>query len=87
MSGCYCANYYDKINCTNTVSKFGERCKLCMTLKHGASLSDGMLSEDHLWMTPPSNHGGGHMHQKHSSMSNDPHSTGRTTRGMTFLKK
>jgi hypothetical protein len=30
MKGCYCSNYYGSIGCRNTVSKFGERCKLCV---------------------------------------------------------
>ncbi|KAK4453467.1 hypothetical protein QBC34DRAFT_376372 [Podospora aff. communis PSN243] len=50
MNGCYCSNYYGSIGCRNTVSKFGERCKLCVALKSGASLSHGLLSEDDLWM-------------------------------------
>ncbi|KAJ9155144.1 hypothetical protein NKR23_g1998 [Pleurostoma richardsiae] len=40
---CYCANYYGSINCHNTVSRFGDRCKLCLALKSGASLTDGLL--------------------------------------------
>ncbi|KAK3943122.1 hypothetical protein QBC46DRAFT_378247 [Diplogelasinospora grovesii] len=44
--GCYCANYYGSINCRNTVYKFGERCKLCLALKSGASLSEGLLPDD-----------------------------------------
>ncbi|CZR62832.1 uncharacterized protein PAC_12729 [Phialocephala subalpina] len=28
---CYCANYYGSVNCHNTVSKFGDRCALCMS--------------------------------------------------------
>ncbi|KAK4161484.1 hypothetical protein QBC43DRAFT_291955 [Cladorrhinum sp. PSN259] len=29
FNGCYCSNYYTQTRCTNTVGKFGERCKLC----------------------------------------------------------
>ncbi|PSR78835.1 hypothetical protein BD289DRAFT_354619, partial [Coniella lustricola] len=42
----YCANYYGSINCHNVVNRFGDRCKLCLALKSGASLSDGLLPED-----------------------------------------
>ncbi|RDW62225.1 hypothetical protein BP6252_11658 [Coleophoma cylindrospora] len=28
---CYCANYYGSINCHNQVSKFGDRCALCLS--------------------------------------------------------
>lgn len=42
----YCANYYGSINCHNVVNRFGDRCKLCLALKSGASMSDGMLPED-----------------------------------------
>lgn len=34
------------INCHNVVNRFGDRCKLCLALKSGASMSDGMLPED-----------------------------------------
>ncbi|KAK3693733.1 hypothetical protein B0T22DRAFT_48605 [Podospora appendiculata] len=54
MNGCYCANYYGSINCRNSVSKFGDRCKLCLALKSGASLTGGLLPEDGLWMDGPS---------------------------------
>jgi len=46
---CYCANYYGSINCHNKVARFGDRCKLCLALKSGASLSNGMLPEDEAW--------------------------------------
>ncbi|CAN8100417.1 unnamed protein product [Discula destructiva] len=42
----YCANYYGSVNCHNVVHRFGDRCKLCLALKSGASMSDGMLPED-----------------------------------------
>ncbi|KUI69732.1 hypothetical protein VM1G_04868 [Cytospora mali] len=42
----YCANYYSFINCQNIVSRFGERCDLCLVLKSGASLSDGILPDE-----------------------------------------
>ncbi|KAF3768692.1 hypothetical protein M406DRAFT_354973 [Cryphonectria parasitica EP155] len=42
----YCANYYGSVNCHNVVSRFGDRCKLCLSLKSGASMSDGLLPED-----------------------------------------
>ncbi|WPJ58776.1 hypothetical protein SMAC4_12907 [Sordaria macrospora] len=45
MDGCYCANYYGSIRCTNAVMRFGERCKMCMLQKTGASLSHGLLPE------------------------------------------
>ncbi|KAB5562879.1 hypothetical protein GE09DRAFT_762930 [Coniochaeta sp. 2T2.1] len=50
---CYCANYYGSINCRNTVTRFGERCKLCFALKSGASLSNGMLPEELRWLETP----------------------------------
>ncbi|KAH9436604.1 hypothetical protein MCOR02_000277 [Pyricularia oryzae] len=36
---CYCANFYGSINCHNQVTRFGDRCKLCIALKSGASMS------------------------------------------------
>ncbi|KAK4178899.1 hypothetical protein QBC36DRAFT_323785 [Triangularia setosa] len=54
MNACPCANYYNRPNpnrCTNYVSKFGERCKLCVTVKDGQSMTRGLLPEDELWMT------------------------------------
>ncbi|KAJ4386380.1 hypothetical protein N0V93_009275 [Gnomoniopsis smithogilvyi] len=42
----YCANYYGSVNCHNVVGRFGDRCKLCLALKSGASMSDGLLPED-----------------------------------------
>ncbi|KAL1851628.1 hypothetical protein Daus18300_012501 [Diaporthe australafricana] len=42
----YCANYYGSVNCHNVVNRFGDRCKLCLALKSGASLTDGILPED-----------------------------------------
>ncbi|KAK3336143.1 hypothetical protein B0T19DRAFT_436948 [Cercophora scortea] len=42
------------INCRNSVSKFGDRCKLCLALKSGASLKGGLLPEEGLWMDGPS---------------------------------
>lgn len=84
MNGCYCSNYYGSIGCRNTVSKFGERCKLCMALKSGASMSHGMLAEDDLWMLqnqqPLPN-------RKDSSRSSNSNNTGRSTRGTTYSHK
>ncbi|KAK1750246.1 hypothetical protein QBC47DRAFT_365410 [Echria macrotheca] len=56
MNGCYCANYYGSIACPNRVSKFGDRCKLCLALKSGSSLSHGLLDDNDLdlWMSPSS---------------------------------
>lgn len=34
------------VNCHNVVNRFGDRCKLCLALKSGASMSEGMLPED-----------------------------------------
>jgi len=53
MDGCYCANYYGSVNCKNAVSRFGDRCKLCMALKSGASMSAGLLPSTGLFMAPP----------------------------------
>ncbi|KAH6628531.1 hypothetical protein F5144DRAFT_579294 [Chaetomium tenue] len=50
MSVCYCSNFYSSIRCTNTVGKFGQRCKLCIVLKSGMSLTPGRLPEDSLWL-------------------------------------
>ncbi|KAK0749423.1 hypothetical protein B0T18DRAFT_427544 [Schizothecium vesticola] len=61
---CYCANYYGSIGCRNTVSKFGERCKLCVALKSGASMSNGLLDEDDLWMIPDHHQQHQHQHQQ-----------------------
>lgn len=43
---CYCANFYGSINCHNQVGRFGDRCKLCIALKSGASMSSGLISSD-----------------------------------------
>ncbi|KAL8413828.1 hypothetical protein RB594_005171 [Gaeumannomyces avenae] len=43
---CYCANFYGSVNCHNQVSRFGDRCKLCIALKSGASMSDGLLHNE-----------------------------------------
>ncbi|KAK4151917.1 hypothetical protein C8A00DRAFT_35437 [Chaetomidium leptoderma] len=48
MNACYCSNHYSAIRCTNTVGKFGQRCKLCTILKSGTSLTPGMLPDDSL---------------------------------------
>ncbi|EGO53637.1 hypothetical protein NEUTE1DRAFT_74426 [Neurospora tetrasperma FGSC 2508] len=51
MDGCYCANYYGSIRCNNVVMRFGDRCKMCMLQKSGASLSRGLLPEHmDLWI-------------------------------------
>ncbi|KAK3298354.1 uncharacterized protein B0H64DRAFT_384829 [Chaetomium fimeti] len=42
--------YQSSIRCTNTVGKFGQRCKLCTILKSGTSLTPGRLPEDCLWL-------------------------------------
>lgn len=34
------------INCHNVVNHFGDRCKLCLALKSGASMSEGLLPDD-----------------------------------------
>ncbi|RKU40804.1 hypothetical protein DL546_003274 [Coniochaeta pulveracea] len=53
MSTCYCANYYGSVHCRNMVTRFGERCKLCVALKSGASLSDRLLPEELRWLDDP----------------------------------
>ncbi|KAL1872291.1 hypothetical protein VTK73DRAFT_1673 [Phialemonium thermophilum] len=52
-STCYCANYYGSVNCRNVVTRFGDRCKLCLALRSGASLSEGLLPEEQLWPSAP----------------------------------
>ncbi|KAL2258343.1 hypothetical protein VTK26DRAFT_8376 [Humicola hyalothermophila] len=52
MDLCYCANYYCSIRCTNKVTDFGQRCKLCTIMKSGASLSPGLLPDDCSWSMP-----------------------------------
>ncbi|ROV87821.1 hypothetical protein VSDG_09596 [Cytospora chrysosperma] len=42
----YCANYYTFINCHHIVTRFGDRCDLCLLLKSGASLTNGILPEE-----------------------------------------
>ncbi|KAK4230912.1 hypothetical protein QBC38DRAFT_451633 [Podospora fimiseda] len=39
----YCCNYYSQTQCTNTVSSFGDRCKLCRLVKDGKPLTPGLL--------------------------------------------
>lgn len=40
-----CANFYCAVQCKNTVSFFGDRCKLCVILRSGQDLSYGLLPE------------------------------------------
>ncbi|KAJ9161607.1 hypothetical protein NKR19_g2039 [Coniochaeta hoffmannii] len=56
MTNCYCANYYGSINCRNMVTTFGERCKLCLALKSGASLSNDLLPDELRWLDSPQHH-------------------------------
>ncbi|KAK2075053.1 hypothetical protein P8C59_009211 [Phyllachora maydis] len=82
MSGCYCANYYGSINCRNTVMKFGDRCKLCVALNSGASMTDGLLPSDNLYMLPtrpPPK-------RKDSSRSSNGTTTARSSRTATFAQ-
>ncbi|KAK0718862.1 hypothetical protein B0T21DRAFT_414886 [Apiosordaria backusii] len=61
MNNFPCANYYNRPNptrCTNYVSKFGERCKLCLTVKDGHSLTQGLLLEHELVWVDPESKGG-----------------------------
>ncbi|KAI0424807.1 hypothetical protein F5Y09DRAFT_323355 [Xylaria sp. FL1042] len=37
---CYCANFYGAVNCQNKVTKFGDRCQLCMAMNEGSSAAD-----------------------------------------------
>ncbi|KAK1833077.1 hypothetical protein QBC39DRAFT_51094 [Podospora conica] len=66
------------IGCRNTVSKFGERCKLCVALKSGASMSNGLLDEDDLWMVPDQHQ---HQHQQGQSQGSSSGSGGGGQRG------
>jgi hypothetical protein len=34
---CYCANFYGHVKCSNKVSHFGDRCKLCKLMNEGHS--------------------------------------------------
>ncbi|KAI0803602.1 hypothetical protein GGR55DRAFT_662294 [Xylaria sp. FL0064] len=37
---CYCANFYGAVNCQNKVTRFGDRCHLCMAMNEGSSAAD-----------------------------------------------
>ncbi|SPO00188.1 uncharacterized protein DNG_03037 [Cephalotrichum gorgonifer] len=41
----YCSNYYGSIQCQTTVTRFGDRCKLCTVMRVGSSISDGLLPD------------------------------------------
>ncbi|KAK0628612.1 hypothetical protein B0T17DRAFT_614508 [Bombardia bombarda] len=69
-------------NCRNTVAKFGDRCKLCVSLNSGASLSNNMLPEDSLWIAPSRP-----MADRKSSSRSSEGTTGRSTRTALFGKK
>lgn len=58
------------VNCHNVVNRFGDRCKLCLALKSGASMSDGMLPED----AHRSKGGAVEAPRKHHYRSNEPSS-------------
>ncbi|KAK3363452.1 hypothetical protein B0T25DRAFT_527503 [Lasiosphaeria hispida] len=85
LNACYCANYYGSINCRNTVAKFGERCKLCMALKSGASMSHGLLSGDDLWMLPSSRPIA--YNKDTGSSRSSSNASGRSTWGSSYLRK
>ncbi|KAH8886684.1 hypothetical protein GQ53DRAFT_657522 [Thozetella sp. PMI_491] len=82
MEACYCANYYGSVHCRNTVSRFGDRCKLCLALKSGASISDGLLPEDG-YMVPvrPA------PKRKDSSRSSNATTGSRSSRAHSHYKK
>ncbi|KAK0729860.1 hypothetical protein B0H67DRAFT_547934 [Lasiosphaeris hirsuta] len=77
------ARIQGSINCRNTVAKFGERCKLCLALKSGASMSHGLLAADDLWMLPSSRP---IAYNKDSSRSSS-NTSGRSTWGSSYLRK
>ncbi|OIW31103.1 hypothetical protein CONLIGDRAFT_679839 [Coniochaeta ligniaria NRRL 30616] len=84
MPNCYCANYYGSVNCQNMVSRFGERCKLCMALKSGASLSNNLLPEELRWLDNPQSHHTPNMKSprtnSYGSVRSDHSSAGRSMR-------
>lgn len=84
MTSCYCANYYGSINCQNTVTRFGERCKLCMALKSGASLSSDLLPEELRWLDSPQSHQTPNMRgaraNRYGALRSDQSSAGRPVR-------
>ncbi|RAL68507.1 hypothetical protein DID88_007235 [Monilinia fructigena] len=49
---CYCANYYGSLNCQNVVSKFGDRCSLCLAQSppqyEAFDLSDAVIGQQWL---------------------------------------
>ncbi|KAA8567738.1 hypothetical protein MFRU_010g01300 [Monilinia fructicola] len=49
---CYCANYYGSLNCQNMVSKFGDRCSLCLAQSppqyEAFELSDAVIGQQWL---------------------------------------
>ncbi|ROV95433.1 hypothetical protein VMCG_08527 [Cytospora schulzeri] len=83
----YCANYYSFINCHNIVSRFGDRCDLCLVLKSGASLTDGILPEE----SSHNNHDHDHMRaveapRKHSHHRRHDRSSGSLRRDSRYEK-
>lgn len=57
------------MNCHNVVNRFGDRCKLCLALKSGASVSEGLLPEDSHHRSK-----GSEASKKHHYRSNEPSS-------------
>ncbi|TLD21892.1 hypothetical protein PspLS_08204 [Pyricularia sp. CBS 133598] len=79
---CYCANFYGSINCHNQVTRFGDRCKLCIALKSGASMSSGLLSSDsESWSQPVSSSSRHPKRQDSYGSSGNSSGSSRPTRG------
>ncbi|KAL5594382.1 hypothetical protein BROUX41_001317 [Berkeleyomyces rouxiae] len=71
-----CANYYGHIHCSNRVTGFGERCRLCTLMNEGADMKPDLLqSEQRFHGVPPHEHGQphGHAHDRGHLVVNDGH--------------
>ncbi|KAI1271075.1 hypothetical protein F5Y07DRAFT_406073 [Xylaria sp. FL0933] len=58
---CYCANFYGAVNCQNKVTRFGDRCHLCMAMNEGSSAAD------ELHFDSPPKYRMSSTHQRHSN--------------------
>ncbi|KAL2062360.1 hypothetical protein VTL71DRAFT_6626 [Oculimacula yallundae] len=51
---CYCANYYSSKNCHNNVTKFGDRCALCLSYNlnpiRAEEIKNGVWKANQRWV-------------------------------------
>ncbi|KAL1890197.1 hypothetical protein Cpir12675_005490 [Ceratocystis pirilliformis] len=62
-----CANYYGHIHCSNRVTGFGDRCKLCTLMNEGASMNPDLLNREQRFHGVPLDSSHGHS-QRHTHL-------------------